>query len=138
MPPRGSYHTKQRDEILAHFTRHPGQNFTARDLIDHRAVDAGEATVYRTLMRLCSQGALRRFTRPDGTACFQYTPRQDCQTHFHLMCTRCGAVAHMDCAAAGDMTSHLMRDHGFSVDFAATVIYGLCKNCRAASPEAAP
>ena len=129
MASRGDYRTRQRDLILEHFLRHPGENFTARDLIDAQTIDAGEATIYRTLMRLHGQGQLKRFARPDGSACFQYTPRQDCQNHFHLMCTRCGAVSHLDCAAAGDMASHLKREHGFQVDFTATVIYGLCRSC---------
>lgn len=135
MAGRGGYHTRQRDVILRFFMAHPQESFTARDLIGHEAIQAGEATVYRTLVRLCEQGYLRRFTRSGGdAACFQYNARRDCQSHFHLMCVHCGNVLHMDCGFAREMTAHLAQDHGFAVDFSSTMIYGTCAACAKSRP----
>ncbi len=135
MAGRGGYHTRQRDVILRFFMAHPRESFTARDLIGHEAIQAGEATVYRTLVRLCEQGYLRRFTRSGGdAACFQYNALHDCQSHFHLMCVLCGNVLHMDCGFAREMTAHLAQDHALQVDFSSTMIYGTCAACAKSRP----
>ena len=54
----------------------------------------------------------------------------DCDRHFHVMCSRCGNMFHVDCEMAGQLAEHLYAEHGFRVDPRACVLVGLCKDCQ--------
>ncbi len=125
---RNNYNTKQRDEIVNFFSQHRGKCFTAKEIIRSGEIQSGEATVYRTLSKLTNQGILTRFT--DGeAACYQLNESEKCHNHFHLKCSRCGVLIHMDCGFMKDMQQHIENSHDFIVDFQKTVIYGLCGEC---------
>jgi Fur family ferric uptake transcriptional regulator len=126
------YKTKQRDEILRFFMENAGGCFTARDVIEK--VDAGEATVFRTLSALVNEGVLKRFTGDSsrgGAAHYQYSSCSESDPHIHLKCEDCGRLIHMDCGFMDDIVAHFRADHGFSVDCTRTVIYGKCESCSA-------
>lgn len=126
---RNSYNTKQRDEIVEFFSRHRGSCFTAKELIRSGEISVGEATVYRTLSRLASQGVLKRFTGDGAGASYQINDSEECSSHFHLKCERCQRLIHMDCGFMADMKKHIESSHNFTVDIGKTVIYGLCGEC---------
>ena len=123
-----SYNTRQRDEIVEFFSRHRGSCFTAKELITSGEVSVGEATVYRTLSKLANQGVLKRYAGDSG-ACYQLSENDECDSHFHLKCERCGTLIHMDCSFMADMKKHIESSHSFTVDTGKTVIYGLCCEC---------
>ena len=124
-----SYKTKQRDEIVEFFNTHRGKCYTAKDLIISGEVSSGEATVYRTLSKLAGQGVLKRFTDGDA-ACYQLNENDECSTHFHLKCEKCGKLIHMDCGFMGVVNRHIEQNHSFFVDIGKTVFYGLCGECK--------
>ena len=124
-----SYNTKQRDEIVEFFNSHRGKCYTAKELIKSGEVSSGEATVYRTLSKLAGQGILKRFTDGDA-ACYQLNESEECSTHFHLKCEKCGRLIHMDCGFMGVVSRHIEQNHSFFVDIGKTVIYGLCGECK--------
>ena len=131
------YHTKSRDEILRCLISFEDRHFTAADVVAGLADEGSTvapATVYRTLDRLTEDGALRKYVI-DGTtaACYQREPgrAQDrCREHFHLKCERCGRLIHMECEELARIASHIRDEHGFLIDSAKTVFYGLCEDCR--------
>lgn len=123
------YKTRQRDEILSFFTSHKDQCFTARDICGN--VSCGEATVFRTIAKLTDEGKLKRFTSGSGRESSYYqlnTCDHDCG-HIHLKCNKCGQLIHTDCKFVGQLLSHFMKEHNFTVDSGKTVIYGLCEGC---------
>ena len=124
-----SYKTKQRDEIVEFFNAHRGKCYTAKELIKSGEVSSGEATVYRTLSKLAGQGILKRFTDGDA-ACYQLNESEECSTHFHLKCEKCGKLIHMDCGFMGVVNRHIEQNHSFFVDIGKTVFYGLCGECK--------
>lgn len=124
-----NYKTKQRDEIIEFFNAHRGKCYTAKDLIKSGEVSSGEATVYRTLSKLAGQGILKRFTDGDA-ACYQLNESEECSTHFHLKCEKCGKLIHMDCGFMGVVNRHIEQNHCFFVDIGKTVFYGLCGECK--------
>ena len=124
-----SYKTKQRDEIVEFFNSHRGKCYTAKELIKSGEVSSGEATVYRTLSKLAGQGILKRFTDGDA-ACYQLNESDECSTHFHLKCEKCGRLIHMDCGFMGVVNRHIEQNHFFYVDIGKTVFYGLCGECK--------
>lgn len=124
-----SYNTKQRDEIVDFFNKNRGRCYTAKELIKSGEISSGEATVYRTLGRLAKQGLLKKFT--DGeAACYRLNESEECSSHFHLKCLRCGRLIHMDCEFMADMKRHIEESHRFYIDVGKTVFYGLCGNCK--------
>ncbi len=126
---RNSYNTKQRDEIVDFFSRHRDGCFTAKELIRSGEISVGEATVYRTLSKLASQGVLKRYTGDGAGASYQLSGSEECGSHFHLKCERCQKLIHMDCGFMADMKKHIESSHAFTVDIGKTVIYGLCADC---------
>lgn len=92
-----------------------------------KGASVGRTTVYRKLERLCEEGYARR-TLTDGTSYFCYTD-EECEEHYHLLCTRCGKIEHLSCEKTEELFSHIGREHGFHVDPSLTTLYGLCALC---------
>ncbi|MCQ2433182.1 MAG: transcriptional repressor [Clostridia bacterium] len=130
------YHTRQRAAVLSCFVKHPDTHFTAESLLDHLKQDGvivGKTTVYRTLDKLVETGMIRKFTVGTGdSACYQYTGENHsaCSSHFHLKCLICGTLFHVDCDHLAELGEHLLADHGFSVHYSQTILYGICSACR--------
>ena len=137
MTEKKEYRTKQKAEILACLEAQSAGHLTAAELLqalNARGTHIGAATVYRQLERLEAQGLVRRYALDDrGSACWQYTgdseTAKDCQTHFHLKCTKCGTLFHLDCEHLNEIAHHVAADHGFRIDPARTVFYGICAVC---------
>ena len=141
------YQTPARRALLSLFSTHPHRQFTAEQVCtllcqtnEQGTGLLGKSTVYRQLNRLCEQGALLRFedTDPDGGAVhvYQYVlPEQDCATHFHLKCLRCGKVTHLDCDKTDHLIGHVRASHGLSIDCGTSILYGLCSSCEQKQPK---
>jgi Fur family ferric uptake transcriptional regulator len=52
--------------------------------------------------------------------------------HHHLVCRSCGTVADVDCATGEAPCLTASDDHGFSIDEAEVVYWGLCPDCSTA------
>ncbi len=136
----GEYRTKQRTAVLSWLRRHPHAHVTATELCEAltaEGVTISRTTVYRTLDLLCEDGSVRRFTlSQDDSTCYQYAGEGDiietCHAHFHLKCTVCGSLYHTECDQLDVLTAHLAEKHGFTVDYARTVILGICAPCKRA------
>ncbi len=128
------YSTKQGSLILDCLKQHKSKHVTADDILEHLRVQGasvGQTTIYRHLDKLMRQGAVVRYAGADGqSACYQY---MDCQddghSHYHLVCTDCGIMTHLECEHMDELTAHMLEHHQFSVDRFRTVIYGLCNAC---------
>ncbi|MBR2444123.1 MAG: transcriptional repressor [Clostridia bacterium] len=129
---RGEYSTKQREAILA-FLCDNSTHSTASEIHKHlrdSGISVGVATIYRTLDRLERDGIVRKMSTGDGkSACYQYIENAKCHEHFHLKCTGCGALIHLDCHFLEEMEAHILGEHGFQISSGRTVIYGLCQSC---------
>ena len=138
MSATGEYRTRQRTAILQYFKSHPHAHLTAEELCDAlRAggISVGKSTVYRALDKLAESGLVRRFSMAPGeSACYQYAGGHSdtCRAHFHLKCTVCGTLYHIECEHLDELTAHLGAKHSFTVDYAKTVLYGTCDPCRRA------
>lgn len=125
-----SYNTKQRDSILAYFAAHPDSCLSAKDIIENPEIPVGEATVFRCLAKLTSEGRLKKYVGDGGGALYQYSGDEGCNSHFHLKCLICGEIVHLDCSMMQTVGAHIAADHDFAVDVSRTVIYGFCRACR--------
>ena len=84
--------------------------------------------VYDILRALTAAGLLRRI-EPTGSAARYETRVGD--NHHHLVCRSCGVIADVDCAVGAAPCLTASDDHGFVVDEAEVVFWGLCPSCRA-------
>ncbi len=82
--------------------------------------------VYEALNALTEAGLVRRIAPAGGPA--RYEGRVG-DNHHHLVCRSCGVVADVDCAV-GDAPCLAASDgHGFAIDEAEVVFWGLCPGC---------
>ena len=125
-----SYITKQGKILLDYLKQNSELHLTADEICDALSAYMGRATVYRRLCKLVEKGVVRRYTVGDGNAaCFQYISSENCSEHYHLICSSCNTIIHLECNLLGRVPEHIKAEHGFSIDTSKTVFYGLCSEC---------
>ncbi|SEC52860.1 Fur family transcriptional regulator, ferric uptake regulator [Streptomyces sp. 3213] len=85
--------------------------------------------VYDALHALTSAGLIRRIEPAGSPARFEGRVGDN---HHHVMCRSCGVVADVDCAVGDAPCLTASDDHGFSIDEAEVIYWGLCPTCTAA------
>lgn len=127
---KSDYKTKQKTALLDLFMENGSHHITAAEIVEklsENGTKIGTATVYRHLDKLVSDGFLKKYIT-DGGACYQYG--SDCHgNHFHLKCTKCGTLFHVDCDFLESLAPHILEHHKFKVDNTRTVMYGTCEKC---------
>ena len=101
-----------------------------RERIGHVSLQA----VYDALHALTAAGLVRRIELADGPARFE---RRVGDNHHHVVCRLCGAVADVDCAVGDAPSLTASDDHGFSIDEAEVIYWGLCPDCSTARSSGA-
>jgi Fur family ferric uptake transcriptional regulator len=135
-----SYNTRQGNLILALLQNEPGKHFTADDIINSLTGEGkpvGKATVYRHLDKLIKQGLVRKYIAEEGQcACFEFIDQKgNCTSHYHLKCSNCGELLHVECDYLDKVANHVLEHHGFVISPEKTVLYGICEKCREALNE---
>jgi Fur family transcriptional regulator, stress-responsive regulator len=93
-----------------------------RDRTGHVSLQA----VYEALHALTAAGLVRRIEPAGGPA--RYEGRVG-DNHHHLLCRSCGLVVDVDCAVGEAPCLTASDDHGFAIDEAEVVYWGLCPAC---------
>jgi Fur family transcriptional regulator, stress-responsive regulator len=96
-----------------------------RDRVGHISIQA----VYDALHALTAAGLLRRIEPADSPARFE---RRVGDNHHHVVCRSCGAVADVDCAIGQAPCLTPSDYHGFAIDEAEVIYWGLCPDCSTA------
>jgi Fur family ferric uptake transcriptional regulator len=86
--------------------------------------------VYDVLRALTTAGLLRRIEPPGSVARYESRVRDN---HHHVVCRSCGAIADVDCAVDAVPCLTASEDHGFAIDEAEVVYWGLCPTCSTAT-----
>jgi Fur family transcriptional regulator, stress-responsive regulator len=97
-----------------------------RERVGHVSLQA----VYEALHALAGAGLVRRI-EPAGSPT-RYEGRV-MDNHHHVVCRSCGVVADVDCATGEAPCLTASDDHGFSIDEAEVVYWGLCPGCSTAT-----
>ncbi len=133
MEPR-RYMTNQKKQLLSFLQQHGDRHFTVEQIIEGLGHDkAGKSTIYRQIVQLVDEGIVRRFEAP-GSKSFVYQfagATGGCDCHFHLKCTKCGRLIHMECAQLSAVQQHIAAEHDFFIGSNRAVLYGECTACRA-------
>ncbi|MEU6642827.1 Fur family transcriptional regulator [Saccharomonospora sp. NPDC046836] len=92
--------------------------------------DVSHQAVYDVLRALTLAGLLRRI-QPLGSVA-RYESRVG-DNHHHVVCRSCGAIADVDCAVGTTPCLTASDDHGFRIDEAEVIYWGLCPGCSTAT-----
>jgi Fur family ferric uptake transcriptional regulator len=129
--------TRPRLAVLTAVFDHPHAD--TGSLIDAVREDLGEVSpqaVYDVLRALTDAGLVRRI-EPAGSAA-RYESRV-ADNHHHVICRGCGAIADVDCAVGETPCLTASDTHGFTVDEAEVIYWGLCPACAdAPAPAGVP
>src|ERR1700761_316532 len=96
-----------------------------RDRLGHISLQA----VYEALHALTAAGLIGRIETPGSPARFEGRVGDN---HHHLVCRSCGAVADVDCAVGHAPCLTASDDHGYSIEEAQVLFWGLCPDCSTA------
>ncbi|MGB0098668.1 MAG: Fur family transcriptional regulator [Nocardioides sp.] len=125
--------TRPRVAVLTAVHAHPHADTDT--LIGAVRADLGDVShqaVYDVLRALTEAGLLRRI-QPSGTVA-RYESRVG-DNHHHLVCRGCGSITDIDCAVGATPCLTAADDHGFTIDEAEVIYWGLCPRCTTARPS---
>jgi Fur family transcriptional regulator, stress-responsive regulator len=88
--------------------------------------DVSHQAVYDSLHTLTAKGLVRRI-QPSGSVA-RYESRVG-DNHHHVVCRSCGRIADVDCAHGAAPCLTASNDHGFVIDEAEVIYWGLCPDC---------
>ncbi len=100
--------------------------------------DLGEVshqTVYDVLRVLTDTGLVRRIQPPGSVA--RYEARVG-DNHHHVVCRSCGHIADVDCAVGDAPCLTAADEHGYAIDEAEVVYWGLCPDCSPSPAQPTP
>ena len=121
--------TRPRIAVLQAVHSHPHAD--THSIIDHVREELPEVShqaVYDVLAVLTRAGVLRRI-QPRGSVA-RYEARIG-DNHHHVVCRSCGAVADVDCAVGVSPCLTASEDHGYVIEEAEVIYWGLCPECLA-------
>ena len=128
--------TAQRIAVLNAVHRRP--HATADEIEEAVRGEIGTVSrqaIYNVLGALTEKGLLRRI-QPAGSPA-RYEDRVG-DNHHHLICRSCGRTEDVCCAVGGAPCLEAHDDHGFKIDEAEVIYWGLCPACQRAGAHASP
>ena len=119
--------TRPRLAVLAAVHEHPhADTDSIVGLVREQPGGVSRQAVYDVLQALTDAGLVRRI-RPQGSVA-RYESRVG-DNHHHVVCRSCGVMADVDCAVGAAPCLTASDDHGFAIDEAEVVYWGLCPDC---------
>ena len=122
--------TRPRVAVLAAVHDHPHAD--TYSLIGHARDELGavsQQAVYDVLEAL-TRARLGRRMQPRWSVA-RYESRV-ADNHHHVVCRACGAIADVDCAVGQAPCLTAVEDHGFVIDEAEVIYWGVCPACSTA------
>ena len=122
--------TRPRVAVLGAVYAHPHAD--TQVIIDHVRDDLGRVSaqaVYDVLRAFTATG-LVRCIHPSGSVA-RYESRVG-DNHHHLVCRVCGEIVDVNCAIGDAPCLTAEQHHGYAIDEAEVVYWGLCPQCSAA------
>jgi Fur family ferric uptake transcriptional regulator len=119
--------TRPRIAVLGAVHEHPHADTTSIiEAVRRQLGDVSHQAVYDVLQALTSAGLVRRI-QPSGSLA-RYEARV-ADNHHHIVCRSCGAVADVDCAVGEVPCLTPSQHHGYMIDEAEVIYWGLCPVC---------
>jgi Fur family transcriptional regulator, stress-responsive regulator len=120
--------TRPRMAVLSAVHAHPhADTQSILQVVRGELSDVSQAAVYEVLNALTEAGLVRRI-QPQGTFA-RYESRTG-DNHHHVICRTCGVIADVDCAVGEAPCLEPSDHHGFVIDEAEVIYWGLCSTCQ--------
>lgn len=135
MSNRSNYNTKQKEILLEYIKTLDGKHVSVneiKDYINTKGLKVGLTTIYRQLENLINEGQVAKINLDSSSsAVFEYIgdkhlDHEDC---YHLKCEACNKIVHFHCPELEHIKKHMENDHGFTINSAKTIFYGMCNQC---------
>lgn len=127
-----NYETKNKSLILSLLKNHKDEHLTIeqiKKLLNDENKDVPLASIYRNIDKFLEEGLIRKYVVNDYASCFQIVDEKE-SNHFHLLCSKCGKLIHLECDEVNDLIKHIEKEHDFKIDISKINLYGLCPICR--------
>jgi len=122
--------TRPRLAVLTAVHAHPhADTDSVLDAVRRELPRVSQQAVYDVLHALTAAGLVRRI-QPSGSVA-RYESRVG-DNHHHVVCRSCGAIADVEGAGGEAPCLTASADHGFSIEEAEVIYWGLCRPCVAA------
>jgi Fur family ferric uptake transcriptional regulator len=119
--------TRPRIAVLGAVRDHPhADTYSIIHLVRGELGAVSQQAVYDVLQALTDAAVLRRI-QPLGSVA-RYESRVG-DNHHHAVCRSCGAIADVDCAVGEAPCLSASHDHGFVIDEAEVIYWGVCPEC---------
>jgi len=119
--------TRPRVAALAAVYEHPhADTYSIISFVREELGGVSQQAVYDVLQALTEAGLVRRI-QPRGSVA-RYESRVG-DNHHHIVCRSCGVIADVDCAVGAAPCLDPADDHGFAIDEAEVIYWGLCPAC---------
>jgi Fur family ferric uptake transcriptional regulator len=123
--------TRPRVAVLAAVHDHPhADTDSIIGVVREDLSEVSHQAIYDVLRALTIAGLVRRI-QPSGSVA-RYESRVG-DNHHHVVCRSCGVIADVDCAVGHVPCLTASDDHGFVLDEAEVVYWGLCPECSTTS-----
>jgi Fur family transcriptional regulator, stress-responsive regulator len=119
--------TRPRVAVLGAVYDHPhADTLSIIGAVRQELGEVSQQAVYDVLRALTDAGLVRRIHPPGSVA--RYESRVG-DNHHHVVCRSCGVIADVDCAVGAAPCVTPSDDHGFAIDEAEVIYWGLCLEC---------
>jgi Fur family transcriptional regulator, stress-responsive regulator len=119
--------TRPRVAVLTAVYEHPhADTHSIIGVVREDLPEVSHQAVYDVLRALTAAGLVRSI-QPSGSVA-RYESRVG-DNHHHIVCRSCGVVADVDCAVGTRPCLTASEDHGFAIDEAEVVYWGMCPRC---------
>lgn len=121
--------TAPRIAVLRELSAHPHADVdTLTRATRERLGSVSTQAVYDILAALAGIGLVRKFEPAGHPARFEIDLGDN---HHHLVCRTCGSMTDVECAPGAAPCLEAADDHGFAIDEAEVIYWGICPACAA-------
>lgn len=125
--------TRPRVAVLEQLHHHPHSDVdTVAQRVRAELGKVSTQAVYDVLAALTRASLVRRI-EPAGSPA-RYEVRVG-DNHHHLVCRSCGEIRDVPCAVGKRPCLEASDDHGYLIDEAEVIYWGVCSACRASPPQ---
>ena len=119
--------TQPRVTVMNAVAQHPhADTDTIFGVVRETLPNVSRQAVYDVLHALTERGLIRRIQPSGSLSRYEFRTGDN---HHHVVCRACGAIADVDCAVGEAPCLTASDDHGFVLDEAEVIYWGLCPDC---------
>ncbi|MBD0863523.1 transcriptional repressor [Gordonia sp. zg691] len=119
--------TQPRVTVMNAVDQHPhADTDTIFGVVRETLPNVSRQAVYDVLHALTERGLIRRIQPSGSVSRYEFRTGDN---HHHVVCRACGAIADVDCAVGEAPCLTASDDHGFVLDEAEVIYWGLCPDC---------